>query len=84
MSNGRISEFHERDEHETELCPHCSAEIETWDEWCESCGRPIEDDHEHKERAVGKPIWVIIGVVLALIPILYTSFVGVWTWMFGQ
>ncbi len=66
----------------TEPCPFCGAEIYDDAEWCPSCRNYLSSEDGRQPRS--KPFWILLGVVLALIPILYSNFAGVWAWMFGR
>ncbi len=72
----------EEDETSTQPCPFCSEEIYDDAEWCPSCRKYLS--REDRSQPNRKPSWVVIGVLLALLPIFYVNFVGVWTWMFGR
>ena len=74
--------FDEEDEDTTTPCPFCG--VETYDdaEWCPACRNYLS--HEDHARPYAKPAWILIGVALALLPILYVNFAGVWTWLFHR
>lgn len=56
------------EESETQPCPHCHRQIYEDAEWCPHCGDYVVEDDADSGR---KPWWVVAGVLLCLVMVLW-------------
>ena len=70
------NEWQEEDESgdDTIPCPHCRAEIYEDSVRCPQCGTYITGEAMHHFR---KPIWIIVGTVLALAAFVAYNFIDI-------
>jgi uncharacterized paraquat-inducible protein A len=67
IDEGPSAEDLDRFSDETRACPECSAEVYDEASVCPRCGHIFEGDPEGASR---KPMWAVIGVILALLAFL--------------